>query len=509
MDARSGLARWWPVLASVVLSLVLVHGSCTAAQEPAGKRKVHPCSGAGRWFPADAEKLGRTVDAFLSLPEPAVPRQPIALVCPHAGYQYCGAVAGKAYATLKGYPYRRVILLGPSHQAQVRGASVLRVEAYKTPLGSIRVDAEARDALLECSIVTEQPAAHQNEHSVENQLPMLQRVLKDFKMVEVLVGNLKPEERATLAAAVRDLVNEETLLVVSTDFCHFGPRFGHVPFREHVRDSLKALNDRAVEKIVQVDVAGWDTFLRETGDTICGRDAVGLLLEILEPWDDVQGRRVAYNTSGDVTGDWSNSVTYAAVVFWQMTGGLTRAEQRTLLRLARDTVAFYVKNGKAPQVDEVKYDLTAALKAPGAAFVTLENKGRLRGCIGHVVAVKPLYLSVIENACRACEDPRFKADPVTEAEVPQLSIEISCLTPMRRLADPKEVQVGRDGLMMVRGWRRGLLLPQVPTEQGWNREEFLTYACRKAGLPPDAWKEPETQVYRFGAQVFGEGGEGE
>lgn len=121
-----------------------------------------------------------------------------------------------------------------------------------------------------------------------------------------------------------------------------------------------------------------------------------------------------------------------------------------------------------------------------------------------MVAVRPLYASIIENACQACQDPRFTAEPVTEKEAPELSIEVSVLAPMRRLLDPKNVKVGRDGLMMVRGRNRGLLLPQVPVEQGWDREAFLSYTCRKAGLPLDAWKEPDTEIYRFSAQVFGE-----
>ena len=487
---------------------------------PPGEVRVHACAGAGRWFPADAEQLRTVVDKYISASPPEVPKPPVALIVPHAGYEFSGPVAGKTYATVspgrvasgdKGRTYKRVILFGPSHQYALRGASVLRVEAYDTPLGRIPVDVEARDALLACPVVAEQAAAHRTEHSVENQLPMLQRALGPFKMVEVLVGQMTAKDRATLADAVRALVDDlpagqtgSTLLVASSDFTHFGPNFGYVPFRSRLPENLKALNDMAVREILEVDVPGWDANLEKTGDTICGQAGIGLLLKILEPWDDVRGGRVAYDTSGNLTGDWTNSVTYAGIAMWRAGEGLAAAEQATLLRIARDAVTELTKSGKNLKADGGPYDLTVSLKSPGAAFVTLKNAGQLRGCIGHVMAVKPLYESVIENAGNACRDPRFTRNPITAAEVPALSIEISVLSPMRRLDDVKNIRIGRDGLMLVRGWASGLFLPQVPVEQGWNLQEYLTELCGKAGLPDGTWKDPRAELYRFTAQVFGE-----
>jgi len=473
-------------------------------ESPQNQVKVKPCSGAGRWFPATAAELKEEVDRFLSVDTPTIPEQPIALIVPHAGYSFSGTVAGTAYATLKGRSIKRVILLGLSHGARLQGASVLRMDAYETPLGLIPVDLEARDALLDCPVVKEQPAAHREEHSVENQLPFLQRVLDDFSMVEVLVGELSEKQRSRLAAVLRDFLDDETLLVVSTDFTHYGPNFMYVPFREPVQNNLSALNDMAVQEILQVDVPGWDDYIKETQDTICGRNAVGLLLEVLQPLDDAQGLRVAFDTSGRMTGDWTNSVTYASIVFWREGEGLSEAERQVLLKLARDTVTSYLKEGHQSEVKEGEYNLTPRLRAPGAAFVTLRNEGRLRGCIGHVIAIVPLYQSVAQNAVQACRDPRFTAAPVTGAEEPELSIEISVLTTMRRLLDPRKVEVGRDGLMMVRGRMQGLLLPQVPVEQSWDREEFLAQTCYKAGLQLDAWRDSQTEIYRFSAQVFGE-----
>ncbi len=466
--------------------------------------RVKPCRGAGRWFPADPVELQNMVDRFLTVETPLIPEAPVALIVPHAGYAFSGETAGQAYATLRDRDYRRVILLGLSHQVPLQGASVLEVDAYETPLGQIPVDVEARDALLKRSFISENVEAHAEEHSTENQLPMLQRVLGDFSLVEVLVGELTGNQRSRLAEAVRDLVDEETLLVVSTDFTHFGASFMYRPFEENFRDNLKALNDLAVQQILEVDLPGWEAYLDQTRDTICGRNAVGLLLEVLQPWADARGLRVAYDTSGEQTGDWNTSVTYASVVFWREPTGLTPEEQETLLTIARDSASAWLISNEVLEIDEDDYELTPRLRAPGAAFVTLKNEDELRGCIGHVVAMMPLYRSVAQNAVQAARDPRFYGNPVTESEIPGILLEISVLSPMRRLLDPDEVEVGRHGLVMVQGQNQGLLLPQIPIEQGWGRNEFLAHTCLKAGLPPDAWRDPGTEIYNFSAQVFGE-----
>ncbi|HUX00164.1 MAG: AmmeMemoRadiSam system protein B [Phycisphaerae bacterium] len=488
-------------------------GPSGAAEATGAKpsERVHACTGAGQWFPADAKDLRQTVDGFLAGGGAPTPQPPVALIAPHAGYPYAGAVTGKGYAALKGRTYKRVILLGPSHQAAVRGASVLRVDAYETPLGRILVDAAARDALLRCAVVREQPAAHAGEWSVENQLPFLQVALGDFAMVEVLVGVMTPTERATLARVVRNLANAETLLVVSTDFCHYGPRFNYVPFTDRVPERLAELNDRAVAAIRALDAKGWDRFIKETGDTVCGRAAVGLLLEVLQPWGDVESRRVAYDTSGRVTGDWENSVTYASVVFWR-TGEeeyLKRAEKKTLLRVARDVLKEFVEAHKMT-LDEPRYDLTETLKKHGAAFVTLKNHGRLRGCIGTFVAQAPLYRAIAQMTCAAARDFRFRDNPVTSAELADIDIEISVLTPLEKVRDPlKEIELGRHGIYIEGQGTSGCFLPQVATETGWSLEEFLSHcAADKAGLAPDAWKKPGVTVYRFEAHVFGEKEEG-
>ena len=176
--------------------------------------------------------------------------------------------------------------------------------------------------------------------------------------------------------------------------------------------------------------------------------------------------------------------------------------RRELLKLARQTVTAVLNGEELPRPDVE--GLPPALRGEGACFVTLENHGRLRGCIGNMVATGPLYQAVVRNAVSACQDGRFVHEPVTAGELDELDIEISYLTPMERVQQIEEIIVGRNGLMISLGGRRGVLLPQVAARRGWPRDEFLAQTCRKAGLPTDAWKKPNAEIYSFEAEVFGE-----
>ena len=177
------------------------------------------------------------------------------------------------------------------------------------------------------------------------------------------------------------------------------------------------------------------------------------------------------------------------------------ADRRLLLQLAREAIGTHLN----PQFESaIRSPQSAILARPGGAFVTLHKRGDLRGCIGHIEPTEPLGLVVPRCAVAACSsDPRFP--PVTAGELDAIDIEISLLGPLQPIAGPQDIVVGRDGLVVERGWQRGLLLPQVATEWGWDADAFLAHTCQKAGLPADAWRHGAT-VWRFEAEVFGEGG---
>jgi len=180
---------------------------------------------------------------------------------------------------------------------------------------------------------------------------------------------------------------------------------------------------------------------------------------------------------------------------------LNEEQRQRLLRLARTSIESTLE-GRAPEVRSDDYD--EDLRRPAGAFVTLRTKrGDLRGCIGSIRAMEPLYRAVATSAVSAAfRDPRFF--PVRKEEMTQLDLEISVMGPIEPVSDVNEIEVGRDGLIISRGRFAGLLLPQVAAEYGWDRQTFLDQTCMKAGLPPGAWRAQETRVEKFSAEVFGE-----
>ncbi len=499
MSVRRSLP--WVVAASILWAGLFSQGA--GADDDGRVRRAY---GAGFWYPVSPAELKKQVDDALSRASPPhIVGKPVALICPHAGYRFSAPVAGAGYASLKGHAYKRVIVLAFSHQsaARYRGVDVPEeLTAYATPLGEVPIDRKVCNRLLENPLFTSNPGIDRGEHSLELQLPFLQRVLKEFSLVPLLVGRMSDRDHAEAARAIIPLLDEETLLVASSDFTHFGPNYAYRPFKNDVKNKIGELAEQAAAPILLCDYDGFVAHLAKTRDTICGRVPITLLLRILSMRGGGEGVRTAYDTSGNVVGDWTNSVTYQSFVFTRRRGTLGEPERAALVGIARRTVTAILKGEPPPKVDADK--LHAALRADGACFVTLENHGRLRGCIGNMKAEGPLYEAVIRNAVSACQDRRFVGNPVTAAELDKLHIEISYLTPVKRVTDTNGIVVGRHGLLISLGGQRGVLLPQVAYERGWTRKEFLAQTCNKAGLPPDAWKRPQAEIYSFEAEVFGE-----
>jgi len=479
---------------------------------------------AGQFYPADPKELEATVKKLLAggEPLPAGAGRVAALIAPHAGYPFSGPTAGKSFRTVEGASFKRVIVLGVSHYTSPAAAWIDAADAYRTPLGDVPVDIEARSRLKEAGIPV-LSGFGDREHSIEVELPFLQVALQPgWRVVPILVGSASPQECAEVAKAVNSVVDDSTLVCVSSDFTHYGEQYGYVPFTgtdSEIRERITALDAGAIKFILAKDASGFAGYVEKTGATICGRAPITILLNMLPRG--AEGRKLAYTMSGDMSGGFSMSVSYTAIAF---TAGavavesttnkaeegkamsdpkqLTADEKKTLLTLARRSLEACV-TGKPLVTSDLA--LTDALKQKRGAFVTLEIGQNLRGCIGYVEAIKPLWQTVVENARNAAqEDPRFQ--PVTPPELPKIHIEISAMTPLERITDVNKIVVGKHGIMLTRGFYRGLLLPQVATEYGWNRDEFLMHTCEKAGLPDDAWKDPATKIEVFSADVFGEEG---
>ena len=270
---------------------------------------------AGRWYPADRHALDRIVRELLDAggaPQPGV----VAVVVPHAAYQYSGPTAARGFAAA-GAGVRRAVVLGPSHFADFRGAALLPMSGYRTPLGVVPIDAEAAAALARAPLVRPNPAVFMREHALEIQLPLLQGLAPECALVPLLVGALEPGDAVALAPALRSLLGPGTLLVASSDLVHYGRRFDYLPVpptdARTVAAAVRRLDEGALERIVARDADGFVAWVEETGATICGRHPIEVLLRALPAG--ARGERLAYTTSLEVTGDYEQSVSYAAVAF--------------------------------------------------------------------------------------------------------------------------------------------------------------------------------------------------
>jgi AmmeMemoRadiSam system protein B/AmmeMemoRadiSam system protein A len=455
----------------------------------------------------------------------------MALISPHAGYRFSGRAAAAGYARLRGQDIRRVIVLAISHHYPLRGVSIPDVTHFETPLGLIPVDSAAVTRLRRSAVVGAVAEAESEEHSLEMQLPLLQHVLPAFKLVPVLVGSMRDADYLGVAAALADIVDQHTLVVASSDFTHRGANYGYeVPEgKGTVQERLARVDDGSIEQILKLSRRGLLAHADKTGTTICGLHPIALLLELLGRFPGSKGQIVQRYTSGDVTSDWSSSVTYVDVAFtgnWPeqakidagRTGGehmfpLSEEDRATLLRLARASLDASVRKGSFDVSVKDAIPMVPSLERKAGAFVTLKCKmneegtcvGRgddLRGCIGTIEANDSLYSTVAMRAASAAlEDTRFP-HAVTLPELPFITIEISVLTPSRPVKSADEITIGKHGIILTSGGYRATFLPQVAPEQGWDRETTLRHLARKAGLAEDGWKQAEFRVYE--AIVFGE-----
>ncbi|MFA5794699.1 MAG: AmmeMemoRadiSam system protein B [Candidatus Brocadiia bacterium] len=466
---------------------------------------TRPPALAGSWYKGSADELRKDIRQYLDKADVKPLADVSALIVPHAGHQYSGPGAAYAYKAAGSNIYKRIILMGPNHQPyRFKGIAVTGMSAYRTPLGLVEIDTVACKKLLDKGgIFSNQPEAEMPEHSLEIQLPFIQMVFPGCKLVPLIVDSLGDKDSRTAAEALKEIIDGQTLLIASSDFTHFGESFGYVPFKDNVKDNLKKLDGGAIEQILKLSPDGFIKYLGATGATICGHNPITLLLHLLPAGS--KAELLKYYTSGDLTGDYNHTVSYAAIAFSRAGAAeesylLGDAEQKFLLKLARQTLQTYLKSGKQPEVDDSK--LTPRLKQKFGVFVSLHQNKQLRGCIGNFEPVV-LYKAVMKQvADSATGDPRF--EPMTAVEEPRTQIEISVMSPMKRIDSYKEIIVGTHGVYIKKGMHGATFLPQVAPEQGWDRDTMLQYLCQKAGLEADAYKDKGMEFLVYTAQVFGE-----
>jgi AmmeMemoRadiSam system protein B/AmmeMemoRadiSam system protein A len=474
--------------------------------EPEIAKRVREPAFAGTWYPGTANELNNTVQEYFDNVKKLELNGTIkAIIVPHAGIEYSGQAAAAAFRQLEDQDYKTVIIIGPSHTDYFSGALISNFTHYKTPLGLVNVSDKAKELLNE-DLFQLNPKAEQDEHDIEIELPFLQETLNNFEILPIIIGaSTSQEELRQIALTLNKYVDDATLIVVSSDFTHYGNSYGYVPFTNNISDNLKALDFGAISKISDIDPDGFIDYYEKTGVTICGRMPIAILLYMLDN-SHTQPQILYYDTSGRMTGDFSTSVSYVAMAFTGKQSELTNKEQAFLLKLARDTLETYLKTGKKPEVD--KSELTPALEKVQGCFTTLNKFNNLRGCVGHILPQEELYKCVMDNAINAAvHDIRF--NPVQYAELKDIDIEISVLT----IPQPLEFTSGDDllnklrpmidGVVLKRGFHQSTYLPQV-WEDLPDKKVFLESLCRKGGMAEDCWQDTSTEVYTYQAFVFDE-----
>lgn len=453
--------------------------------------EVRKPAAAGDFYPADKAELTKLlIDDLNNVPFGLPSEEITAIIVPHAGYQFSGQVAAYAYRQLVGRQFKRVVILSSSHHVDFAGAAVPKSDAFETPLGQVPIDKEAVKRLVKSSPeIRYDDAVHAKEHAIEVQLPFLQAVLgDDFQIVPILFGRPSLKTCQAVVKALDTLIDDETLVVVSTDWSHY-----------YDYDTARKMDEQGINEVVQNDLEGFVRSL-DTGTTAaCAAPAVISLLMLTPELGVSRIDLLKAANSGDVTSDKKKVVGYAALAFRAVETPLTQNDKKEILKLSRQTLEETL-DGKPVSTFKPNSD---ALAERRGAFVTLKKHRELRGCIGYIQPVKPLYEAVQEMTVKAAlHDNRFP--PLTKAELNDIEIEISVLSKLKKLTDVSTIKVGRDGLFIIEGERSGILLPQVAEEFGWDRYEYLNQLCLKAGLPEGAWKDKEARLYYFTAEIFDE-----
>jgi AmmeMemoRadiSam system protein B/AmmeMemoRadiSam system protein A len=474
---------------------------------------IRPPAVAGQFYPSDPAELELTIRQFLQ-ESTAIPMEnPVAVLVPHAGYVYSGQISADAFRQVMNRSYEVFIILGVNHTtAGFRGIALADYESFHTPLGDVPIDRTVTAELLaECGDCVLNRDVHIREHSIEVQIPFIQTLFPDAKIVPIVIHPPDPDLcrrfGKTLAGVLK---NKKALIVISSDLSHYP---ASEDARKSDRETIKTIAGMDPEKIAAImrdlNAPNLDT-------RACGEAAILSGITAARMLGANRAVVAGYANSGEVSiGDRTRAVGYGAVVFTPgdapgNTDALDRpkppdaatplkdSEKKSLLAFARKTIRQYLTTQTVPPAR----NFPARLDFRQGAFVTLKKAGQLRGCIGHILPEDALCRTVGTVALQAAlNDPRFR--PVELEELENLEIEISALTPMTPITDPEHIVTGRDGVLLIKEGKSAVFLPQVAPENNWSRTEMLDNLCSKARLPADCWKQ-NAKLQIFQAEVFSE-----
>jgi len=424
---------------------------------------------ARQFYPASASQLKAMIKELVD--EKVEKQEVIGVVSPHAGYPYSGPVAA---ATISRIKFKDTfIIMGPSHTGMGKPLSIMTEGAWKTPLGEVEIDSElAKQISATSSYLQEDNLAHQHEHSIEVQIPFLQYFKPNVRIVPIVLayasGATYKEIGKEIARAIKKL-NREVVIIASGDLTH------HEPY-----ESARKKDTQAIDAILDLNEDELTRRYEELNISMCLYAPAVSLISAAKELGAKEAELVRYQTSGDTTGDYSSVVGYAGII-------IKAIEIHPLVKLARETVEAYVREGKTPKPKE----LTPEMKQRTGTFVSIHKLGELRGCIGTIEPQKEnVAEEIINNAVSsATGDPRFP--PVDPGELKDLDYSVDVLTTPEPVADESQLDPKKYGVIVEAGWRRGLLLPDL---EGVDSVDYQIDICRqKAGIAPD---EP-VKLYRF------------
>lgn len=462
---------------------------------------------AGSFYPAQASALESQLKALFSdarAIEPAGKVQTI--IVPHAGYEYSGIVAASAYKSIPAdAAYDNIFIIASSHREHFKGVSAYSVGNYLTPLGEANVNRELARTLIDGNKnIVFNPKAHDREHSIEVQIPYLQYHFKELPpIIPLVMGSSSISEARDLASALLPWFTDRNLFIISSDFSHYPSYKDAIRVDKFTADAILTKDP---EKFYKALGNNSNRSVHNLSTPSCGWSSIMTMLYMANRVPTLELTPVLYRNSGDSKiGDKERVVGYWAIAGTEKRSGeqsftLNDQEKQQLLELSRSALISYVNSGELPPLDPAT--LSPSLKEPAGAFVSLYMGGRLRGCIGNFTPSDPLY-AVVEGMTIAAATKDHRFVPVEKPELEYIKIEVSVLTPLRKIKSIDEFELGKHGIYILKDGHSGTYLPQVAEGRDWTAEEFLGHCSRdKAGIGWDGWKDAELYVYE--AIIFGE-----
>lgn len=460
---------------------------------------------AGTFYPGDETHLRDELKSMFAHAVQKKTNNVRAIIVPHAGYVFSGTIAASAFKQIEqGAYFENIFIIASSHHVAANIISTYNSGNYNTPLGDAVVNTQLTTKCInETDFIKYVPEADTPEHSIEVQLPFIKYWLHEScKIVPFILCTWNMDMISKFAKLLEPYFNEHNLFIISTDFSHYPSYSDAVSVDKETIDAILTNSGTKLHEMLQKHK---HCGVKHLDTDLCGWTSVLALLNITEEKKNVSFQHIHYANSGDSEyGDKFRVVGYSAIAVTQEKTGqsitFSQKEQKTLLAIARESIskALHYKDNSSVLDDE----LTDALMTHCGAFVSLYVNKDLRGCKGRFGESQPLY-EVVKDMARAAALADYRFRSVTADELEELEIEISVMTPMKKIASIDEIELGKHGIYIEKGMASGTFLPQVATETNWTKEEFLGHcAMDKAGLSWNGWKDAD--IYTYETIVFSE-----